>query len=514
MFKQRLTLKLFLVFVATVALVVVLMLLLLRWSFQRGFIDYLNQSDASQITIVVERLEAHYADYGSWDALQQRPRLWREITRPTVTDESPSYDFDRPPPPMGEGPEGPFAHNNSRPPPPPGSRGFPGRPSNNNGPDNRPPLPANITTLAIGPRLTLFNQKQQHIFGRNLPFTQLNITPLKEGKRVIGWLGLKPLTAPSQSRDIAFLQQQSGNLYLIAMVALIIAALVSLLLARRLLLPIRALATGARALSQGEYSSQVTVHSGDELGQLANDFNQLANTLAANESARRRWIADISHELRTPLSVLRGEIEALQDGVRPITPNALHSLHCEVGQLSKLVDDLYQLSLSDLGALDYHKQRLDLSELIAQVCNSYQPRFDSAGITLAYTPANKPLWVMADAERIGQLLHNLLENTLRYTDSGGRIEITTLIDKQKIQLNLLDSAPGVDETALPHLFDALYRVESSRNRAKGGAGLGLAIVHNIVTAHQGHIEAKSSLLGGLWIRVTLPMANDTTGVSA
>ena len=515
MFKQQLKFKLFVIFLVTIALVIALMLVMMNWSFKRGFVDYLNQSDASQIVPIVERLETYYAGEGSWDELQQKPYLWHKLINLDNNEMMPAEAaFREPPrrppphrPPHFGGPNG----NQSWPPPrhPDDANSPPRHPPNSDFGQRRPPPPGSSTSLEIGPRLSLFDAEKKHVIGRNPDMDKLKHTPIQHDGQLIGWLGIKPLSTPEQSRDIAFLQNQASNLYLIAGVALLIAALVALLLARGLLRPIRALAEGAKSLTQGDYKTQIEINSNDELGQLSEDFNMLSNTLAANESARRRWIADISHELRTPLAVLRGEIEALQDGVRATNDKALQSLHSEVTQLNKLVDDLYQLSLSDLGALNYQKVEQDISEVLEQTCDSFRSRFDKASISLKLKLADEPLWVFADAERISQLLHNLLENTLRYTDSGGRLEIIGHVKGPLIHIDVLDSAPGVDEAALPHLFDPLYRTESSRNRAKGGAGLGLAIVHNIVTAHQGEIDARHSRLGGVWIRITLPKATGT-----
>ncbi|MCW8923601.1 MAG: ATP-binding protein [Gammaproteobacteria bacterium] len=505
MFRRQLKFKLFLIFLATVALVIALMLVMMNWSFKRGFVDYLNQSDKTQLTPVVERLEDYYASHDSWDDLQQNPNIWRELTRPADA-EPPAHM-----PPHREAGFGDRFNNPSWPPPrhPSPMRMEP--PDFANPPaSDRTAIAPKSTSLELGPRLSLFDSKRQHIIGRASKMNDANCTPLHNDWQLIGWLSIEPVSTPSQSRDLAFVQQQANNLYIIAAIALLIAALVSVILARRLLQPISALTAGARSLTQGNYETQIEVSGKDELGQLAEDFNILSNTLAANESARRRWIADISHELRTPLAVLRGEVEALQDGVRPTDDKSLQSLHSEVGQLNKLVDDLYQLSLSDLGALNYQKVEQNISDVIEQTCDSFRARFNNANIELKLKLANEPLWALADSERISQLLHNLLENTLRYTDSGGSMEISGHVDGTQIQIDIHDSAPGVEQALLPRLFDPLYRTEASRNRARGGAGLGLAIVRNIVSAHQGEIDAQPSHLGGVWIRITLPKATGAT----
>ena len=300
----------------------------------------------------------------------------------------------------------------------------------------------------------------------------------------------------------------TGSTYaLIALLTLLISALASLLLARRLLRPIRRIAAAAKDLGAGRYATRIQADRNDELGRLAGDFNHLAAALERNEQARRRWVADISHELRTPLAILRGEIEALLDGVRQPSPDRLQSLHGEVLGLGKLVDDLYELALSDLGALDYQRETLDLAEIIDETVESFGSRFAAKGLQLI-NRVQGPLPLTGDHRRLQQLFTNLLENSRRYTDPGGRLEITLDADAGEADgcyhLLLQDTAPGVPDQALPQLFERLYRVDKSRSRDLGGAGLGLAICRNIVAAHGGHIEAADSTLGGLALRIRLP----------
>jgi two-component system sensor histidine kinase BaeS len=502
--KRRMTLKLFLVLLLTMGLVVVAMLLMTRWSFQRGFTDYLNQLDEVQVGEVVERLQTHYQEVGSWQQLQRRPRKWRELSHNISEPEGEMEpdDLYRESPPDHRPPPG-------RRPPPDHLRRFNSadQPPQQRRPDRPPPRPRHLNPsqpLEIGPRLALFDSDKQQVSGRPVALDQLKLYPLTLDNSAIGWLGIKPIKTPSNLRDIEFAKRQTSNLYLIGGLVIVVAMLVSLLLARRLLVPIRALAQGARHLANGQYEAQVPVSSKDELGQLSADFNHLANTLAANEAARQRWVADISHELRTPLAILRGEIEAMQDGVRPIDKQNLHSLHGEVIQLNKLVDDLYQLSLADLGALDYQMSAVNLNELLQQVVDSHQGSFSTAGLQLTFDQ-QCDVMLFVDPDRFTQMLHNLLGNSLRYTDAPGKVCISCHTDGRHARIVVKDSAPGVANDALPQLFERLYREERSRNRAKGGAGLGLAIVQNIVQAHQGTISAEASDLGGLMITITVPL---------
>ncbi|MGZ8429854.1 MAG: ATP-binding protein, partial [Candidatus Deferrimicrobiaceae bacterium] len=295
-----------------------------------------------------------------------------------------------------------------------------------------------------------------------------------------------------------------------ALIALAIAcgaALLSFPLAHRMVKRIGDLAEATHRLASGKYDVRVEVSSSDELGRLAQDFNTLALTLEKNEQARRQWVADISHELRTPLSVLRGEIEALQDGIRAATPETIGGLHGEVMKLGRLVDDLYELSLSDIGALTYRMSDTDLADVLNQALDLYRSDFADKNISLETDLSSGPaIPLFADADRLHQLFSNLLENSLKYTDPGGRLRVRIERDGETAIIHFQDSAPGVPGTETGKLFDRLYRVEGSRSRATGGAGLGLAICRNIVEAHKGTITALSSPLGGLWVRVELPVS--------
>jgi two-component system sensor histidine kinase BaeS len=291
--------------------------------------------------------------------------------------------------------------------------------------------------------------------------------------------------------------------WIIVGLSVLLAALVSLLLARMLLAPVRRIARATHRLARGDYAVRVTSSSSDELGQLAGDFNRLANSLERNERLRRALMADISHELRTPLAVLRGEIEALQDGLRAPTAQTLASLRHEVLLLSKLIDDLYELSLADAGALNYRMEPVDLGAIAEAAVSLYREPFSRRGIEVELR-APPGLSMLGDAQRLAQLLGNILENSLRYTDGPGRLRLVVEGADAGIRLIIEDSAPGVPEELLARVFERLFRVEPSRSREHGGAGLGLAICQRIVEAHGGVIAAESSELGGLRVVIVFP----------
>jgi two-component system sensor histidine kinase BaeS len=246
----------------------------------------------------------------------------------------------------------------------------------------------------------------------------------------------------------------------------------------------------------------------DELEVLAAQLNRLAGVLEANENSRRTFMAEIAHDLRTPLSVLRGEIEALEDGLRAVTPESLASLRVEVEIMGRLVDDIHTLSLADLGRLRYDMRPLDMVDRLASALFATKDRITAQGLSLEANLPDAPIMVMADSARIAQVLHNVLENSLRYTDSGGCIQVRCVKEHTNVCVDVFDSSPSVPEDQIPLLFERFHSGDPARNRARGGSGLGLAICKALVEAHAGHISARPSSLGGLWIRLCLPVVED------
>ena len=466
--------KLFIASLLSIILMVLAMMVSTHWLFRQGFSEYLRQVELGRLETIARQLELAYQDQDSWDFLQNNPVQWRILLESSFVRELP------PEPPESLSSPFDFA--------PP-----------------RPPRPAPPDALFLGRRLRLLDAQGHHVAGSHFEDEPIQ-RALQVNGQTVGWLELKPNDAINDELAKTFVEQQQKSRYVIAGLAFVVSIFASLLLARQLLAPIRRIVLGVKALSAGKYQTRIDAKSRDELGQLAQHFNLLAQTLQNNESSRRQWIADISHELRTPLSVLRGELEALQDGVRRPTPERIESLHSEVLNLTKLVEDLYQLSLSDAGALNYHKEVLNLTELLVTVQRNFSDRFASRNMVLKeIEKSDVTLPVFADKQRLMQLFNNLAENSFRYTNEGGFCEIVLYCTKRTAMITFQDSPPSVPPEALPRLFERLYRVEKSRSRELGGAGLGLAICKNIVEAHGGRILAYQSPYGGLAIQVELPL---------
>jgi two-component system sensor histidine kinase BaeS len=218
-------------------------------------------------------------------------------------------------------------------------------------------------------------------------------------------------------------------------------------------------------------------------------------------------MADISHDLRTPLAVLRAQLEAIQDGIRSPTIRSTNAMHLEVERLGKLVNDLHELSLTDVGAMTYRRVPIDVVTVLQSAAGSMEGRIEAASLRWVLQIAQVPLVISGDDRRLHQLFANLLENSLRYTDSGGVLQVRCAQHGANALIVVEDSAPGVPDDKMEKLFERFYRVEGSRNRATGGSGLGLAICRNIVEAHEGRITASASQLGGLRIAIELPLAS-------
>ncbi len=497
--------RLFLALLGSIALVVAAMAFAVNWSFQRGLEDYLRQVELERLDRVVDALSRAYGEHGDWEFLRHNARLWYRLTETgSSARDAGTPGQHRPPPPHRPPGRGhPPAGQHPRPPFPGGFSTAPGQgPPRGPGiaPGAAPPAP---DPFGLRPRLRLFDVDGERVFGPPTVDGEELRRPVAWQGDTVGYLALRTHGMDTDDLALGFQASQRRTYGLIAAFAVALSALASLLLARRMLRPVRRITAAARSLGAGRYHTRIPEDRSDELGDLARDFNRLADTLERNEQSRRQWVADISHELRTPLAVLRGEIEALLDGVRENSPQRMSSLHGEVLGLGKLVDDLYELALSDLGALNYRREPLDLAELVADTLDAFQPRFAARDLRLVNKIAT-PLPMLGDPRRLRQLFANLLENSLRYTDGGGQLEIGLETPGDGHRLLLQDTAPAAPAQALTHLFERLYRVDKSRSRAQGGAGLGLTICRNIVEAHGGRIEAGHSPLGGLALHIHLP----------
>lgn len=333
------------------------------------------------------------------------------------------------------------------------------------------------------------------------------------GTGSIGILYINP--GPSPEVDVASLHivyGAIGRFFLWgSLVAVAIALLLTFVLSRRILAPVRALTHAARQLGKGDFSQRVQFKDKGEVGELAQAFNSMASDLERAEQLRRNMVADVAHELRTPLSNLRGYLEAVRDGVKKLDADTIRSLDEEAMLLSRLVDDLQKLSLLEAGELRLNRQAEDITRLIKQAVAARQAQTAAKGLSLSIDLADGLPAVNIDYQRISQVLGDLLENAVAHTNRGGSVTVEAWQQGSQIKVSVVDTGEGIPAKDLPNIFERFYRVDKSRTRATGGSGLGLTIAKRLVEAHGGRIEVQSKLRKGSRFTFTLPVSKQFVG---
>jgi len=503
---------------------------LLRQNVLAGFGDYAVGIELDRLEELSGALARQYRGHGGWTFLPADDTRQRWIARELerLQREREDAALAAPPAPPAPRPQAPHASAHGVPaapvaaatpapaaPAPPAAPAAPPVPPQPPAPP-LPPLPAPRVAPPIGQepgvdaslpqRITLLDADGRYLAGRQPDALPLARRPIEVNGRTVGYLGVARSHRPSDAMALAFLEQLRASLWWILAFAVAFSALAATLLARHFRRPIRELAGGAGMLAEGRFDVRLPADRSDELGELARHFNTLAQQLERAESARRQWVADTSHELRTPLAVLRAQLEAIQDGVRKAGPDTVDAMLRQVLALNKLIDELYTLARADIQALDIKPERLDLWQLAGMQARSFEARLQAAGLALDIGPAPPQSIVLADPDRMRQVLDNLLENSLRYTAAGGRVALGAETDGALLRLHLDDSAPGVPDEALARLAQRFYRVDASRSRAHGGAGLGLALCRRLLEAQGGQLTFAHAPLGGLRATIAVPLA--------
>lgn len=304
------------------------------------------------------------------------------------------------------------------------------------------------------------------------------------------------------------LERRAATLVGSVLLAVALAAVLAIILARSISRPIREVASAADRVAAGDLSVRVPVSrpsasERDETARLGRSFNVMADGLERLERQRRDMVADVAHELRTPLTVLRGRLEALEDGVIPFDQSEVTDMHAQVLVLARLVEDLRVLSLADSGKLTLDLRTVDLAELARSVVGAYQLHAVEKEISVVASGA-EPVLVRADRERMLQVLGNLVDNAVRHTPAGGTVTVTSSLDGSAARVSVVDTGAGIPAAEREKLFDRFYRADESRTRAAGGSGLGLAIVKAIVDLHGGTVTINANEGAGTEVEVTLP----------
>ncbi|WP_180966882.1 ATP-binding protein [Cohaesibacter celericrescens] len=486
----------------TVVIVIITMATLISYAMQDGFSKYLLRGELQRLDSLELALSNSYdPDQPGWPELQAAETEWQnlvlshlELTE-DLDREVKSGDADRSEIPQSSprsqivphSPQGELvtADQTLRLPPPPD------------------PLP-----MILFERLVLLDANGKRVVGSSRRSSLFETRTIRkrvqnQNAEIIGYLGLSEPEGARGPTDRFYLFGQYKSLALSALIALLVSVFIAFVLAKRLLLPIRRVADGAEILSAGDYSHHIVNDRSDELGELVNHYNALAESLDASRRTERQWISDTSHELQTPIAILRAEIEAFQDGIRSPDEKSYAEMHAAILRLSRLVNDIKILSITQEGQRSEMMYPDDLGDIIESVVDSQRLRAESKGLSLSFTAVDC-LPILCDHQRLHQVVDNLIENALRYTNSPGEIKVSAYREEDRIIATVEDSAPCPEPNDLPHLFDRFYRTDRSRARQSGGSGLGLSICRAIIKVHGGTIEASPSPLGGLRITLTLP----------
>ena len=327
----------------------------------------------------------------------------------------------------------------------------------------------------------------------------LTVNGKKVGEAIIGYYGPFYYTA----NDIGFLDRVNIILLAVGFVALSAALLFGSFISGRISRPVSSAVRAAAEISRGNYRQRIEEPSNTlEIGQLTDAVNQMAGSLERQETLRQQMASDVAHELRTPLASLQSSLEAMIDGVWEASPARLESCHAEILRLGRLVGDLEKLELAEAGLTNLHPEELDLAQLAQQIAHTFASEFQTKKVSLTFEGDELRVW--ADADKIRQVLVNLLSNALKYTPAGGSVQLRLCDTGQGAEITVADNGPGIPEEDLPFIFERFYRADKSRNRMTGGSGLGLAIVKAIVEAHRGSIVAESAPGKGTVFTVLLP----------
>jgi signal transduction histidine kinase len=317
--------------------------------------------------------------------------------------------------------------------------------------------------------------------------------PVVVGDEMLGTLVVTTRDLTGQSDLEKSFLAAVNRAVLIAVLLVALAALVAaVLLSRHLASPLRQLTSASNAMAGGDLSQRVTIDTRDEIGELGQAFNRMAGDLESAQTQRQQMTADIAHELRNPLSVIRGNLEAMLDGIYPADEEHLGPIYEETMLLQRLVEDMRLLSLADAGELPLVHTEVDLGDLLARVAESARAVADDKGVSLRLDLPAEPVVVEGDADRLRQIVGNLTGNALRYTPQGGEVSLGLFRANGQARIVVSDSGHGIEAHDLPHIFDRFYRADAARARASGGSGLGLAIVRALVEAHGGTVSVEST----------------------
>ena len=313
----------------------------------------------------------------------------------------------------------------------------------------------------------------------------------------------KYMVSPTETHR-AFLTAVHRYLLWASLVALVLSFFLSYLLTKRVLRPLVEINAASRKIADGDFSQRVAVSGRDEISDLGQAFNRMTSSLEDLEQLRKSMVSDVAHELRTPLTNLRGYLEGLSDGVILPDKAVFGMLQQENLRLVKLVDDLGQLARADAARVYLNRQTVSLSECVSEIINLYRGNIDENNIQVITHFAKDVPNVFVDRDKLLQAFRNLLDNCLKFSPKGGTITISSKLENGSVRIDFVNNGPCIPEKEIPFIFERFYRAEFSRSREVGGAGIGLAIVKQLIEAHGGNVGAESSQDRTLiWIKLPL-----------
>ncbi len=340
--------------------------------------------------------------------------------------------------------------------------------------------------------------------GQSLPHSGYDqATPINVNGQTVGFVLVAPL-GTSNTPETLFLHSVTRAVLLVALGMGLVSLVMAAFIARQITAPLSRLAKAAYEVARGNLSVRVPVQGEDDLARVSLAFNRMAVSLERQHQLRRQLMNDIAHELRTPLSVIQAQTEALIDGVFPPTPDNIEPIYQQTLLLRRLVNDLRELALAEAGELQMSWEPVDLAEIILRAVKGMQSSAENKGVDIEYELRDTPLWVQGDAQRLEQVLLNLLSNAVRYTPKGGTVKVRGWRQGGQVYCQVEDSGPGIRPEDIPHVFERFWRADRSRSRETGGTGLGLAIARKWVEAHRGRIWVESPPSRGAIFTFVLP----------
>lgn len=360
--------------------------------------------------------------------------------------------------------------------------------------------------VLANPKGTIIADSEEKLLGKYLEEGwNMKIATIREDENSVGSLFLK--REKRTTIEQAFLDSVNRSVILASLIAGISCLIFTYFYSTKILTPIRKLTNAAERIKKGNLDQNVEVYTGDEIGKLASTFNSMAEKLEEKERLRKNVVSDVAHELRSPLSKSHAYLEAIKEGEMEPSPEAINTIYQNSQVLSKLVDELHDLSKAEAGQLQLDKKKVVLKDLISRTLNRLNQDLEDKNISLNKEIPDQIL-LEVDPERAEQVFRNIIDNAVSQLEEGGRVEIVAEEEGGEVKVKIADNGPGIPPSDIPHIFERFYRVDKSRSKSTGGAGLGLTIAKEIVEAHGGEISVESEEGKGTTFTINLPLGSE------